>query len=772
MICGNFIDPDATMNLFATGASAESLRVALCLASRACWSAGCTDITGAFLLAVWPADKPTYGVLAPRILVKAGLAREDEVFLVCRPLYGLREAPALWAQFRSEKLAALKIPFRDGSLVLRSVITDSELWRIMFMDAEGDLTLCGILVTYVDDLLYLCLKCVMEVLHQAIKEMWPCSSLELAAQEEGVRYLGMELYEQDNCFFLGQAGYVESLVKGHGLPLDTGAQLPCPREWLSDEDGTAEVENFSETELRQGQRIVGECLWLAFRTRPDLVFITNYMASLVSKRPCFVYRIGIKVLSYLNSTSMLQLKVDGRSSNAADNTPPSFQGPLRVELKGFSDASFAPFGTRSFGCCLAVVGQTPVAWKASRQPYITLSVCEAELVEGSNCALLLEVMETLLRELQVYDGTPTLCIDNSAAGGILSGSPGSWRTRHLRVRFSYAIERVSRGLLKVQHTPGDRQLADLPTTLHSRARLLDLLHLWNMHGLPELSQRKVMGLVTMTVVLCAMMAVQSLAVEARKTTDKEPLEVAGAWELSFVLMLSCLAAVTCWEVLKMVRSWCVRRLFQSERSRNLQRLRDLARMAAEAEIDRRWSGAFESTSSGVHEHVQQAVGRVLGEVCVQSRAVQTDVSMTARDVSPPRTSHEAAPQPSPGAQSAHSIQSEASSVQDELLRQSDRGRLCKDVVMLMTVENIKHGLRSESLSLSGLKPELAGRLAVRLIPQAGFEVVGRPLPTDNQIRYVLWLWQHRKLQMRCNLVWSDLATRESVSRWIQYWKEA
>ena len=36
VICGNFIDPDSGMNLFATGASAESRRVALCLASKAC----------------------------------------------------------------------------------------------------------------------------------------------------------------------------------------------------------------------------------------------------------------------------------------------------------------------------------------------------------------------------------------------------------------------------------------------------------------------------------------------------------------------------------------------------------------------------------------------------------------------------------------------------------------------------------------------------------------------------------------------------------------
>ena len=215
-----------------------------------------------------------------------------------------------------------------------------------------------------------------------------------------------------------------------------------------------------------------------------------------------------------------------------------------------------------------------------------------------------------------------------------------------------------------------------------------------------------------------------------------------------------------------MRSWCARRLFQSERSCNLQRLRDLARLAAEAEIDRRWSGASEIASQLVHERVQQVVDRALGKAQVQSRGVQTDISTTARDLSPPRASREVPPQPSP-ASSVQSVPSEVSSVQDEVLRQSDRGRLCRDMVMLMTVDNVKQGLRSEGLSLSGLKPELASHLAVRLVPQAGFEVFGRVLPTDSQMRYVLWLWQHRRLQMRCNLVWQDLATRETISRWIR-----
>ena len=97
-------------------------------------------------------------------------------------------------------------------------------------------------------------------------------------------------------------------------------------------------------------------------------------------------------------------------------------------------------------------------------PRVTMRVCEAELEEGSNSVVLLESAEVLLRELlrelRAYDGAPSLHIDNSAAGGLLSSAPGSWRTRHLKIRFASAMERIARGCLQVVHTPGHRQLAD------------------------------------------------------------------------------------------------------------------------------------------------------------------------------------------------------------------------------------------------------------------------------------------------------------------------
>ena len=57
-------------------------------------------------------------------------------------------------------------------------------------------------------------------------------------------------------------------------------------------------ENFSEEELKSAQPIVGEQLWLAMRTRPDILYVLNFMSSRVSRQPWEVLRVGRRVLVY------------------------------------------------------------------------------------------------------------------------------------------------------------------------------------------------------------------------------------------------------------------------------------------------------------------------------------------------------------------------------------------------------------------------------------------------------------------------------------------
>ncbi|CAE7519242.1 unnamed protein product [Symbiodinium sp. CCMP2592] len=105
VLCGNFAQPEGDPSeLYAGGASAYTVRLALTFGARRFWSGGTSDETGAFLLVEWPENLARYAIFPPKILVEAGLASALDGWEVIRPLYGLRESPSIWAKWRTSKL--------------------------------------------------------------------------------------------------------------------------------------------------------------------------------------------------------------------------------------------------------------------------------------------------------------------------------------------------------------------------------------------------------------------------------------------------------------------------------------------------------------------------------------------------------------------------------------------------------------------------------------------------------------------------------------------
>ncbi|CAE7876411.1 TY5A [Symbiodinium sp. KB8] len=315
VLCGNFAErPEgqSQAELYAAGASADSMRVALVLASACYWAGAGSDIQGAFLLAPWPKPMRRYAIVPPKTLILAERATETEAWEVDRALYGLRESPAVWSDFRRQRLKKAKAPWKDGFLTLRASIVDPEVWMILYTTEDGPDVLTGVLVTYVDDLLYLAENQVIIAMHSWLCEDWPSSPLEWTV--DGTRYLGVEIEQADDGHFLiSQRGYLESLVRGYDLEPGEHARLPCPREWLVDDEGADEVtaqEDYTPEELKRAQKITGELLWVT-RSRPDVLFVVTMMASALARRPCHVYRVGLKVMAYLAASVNVQLQLGG-----------------------------------------------------------------------------------------------------------------------------------------------------------------------------------------------------------------------------------------------------------------------------------------------------------------------------------------------------------------------------------------------------------------------------------------------------------------------------
>ena len=83
--------------------------------------------------------------------------------------------------------------------------------------------------------------------------------------------------------------------------------------------------------VAEAQRLTGEVMWLAHKTRPDVAFTSSLMASITLRAPSRCIAIGHKVLRYLPATKNLRMAIQ---SDGGD-------------LILYPDAAFAPNSGRS-----------------------------------------------------------------------------------------------------------------------------------------------------------------------------------------------------------------------------------------------------------------------------------------------------------------------------------------------------------------------------------------------------------------------------------------
>ena len=220
--------------------------------------------------------------------------------------------------------------------------------------------------------------------------------------------------------------------------------------------------------------------------------------------------------------------------------------------------------------------------------YSVLSAAEAELVELLNARQQAAGLQAWLEEVAPDEhGTPTvLCVDNMAAGGLATTSPGSWSRLRLE---------TSEGRIQVLHTPGERQVADIGTKPVPGPRLQVLRRLWGMCTAEEFEneEREVIAaslrgpdyydLVRMFVWLMLVSKVPKS--EAAESYNKKPLEYDGSFEFYGLLVIAGIALLGVWELLK----WVTQKILGEDpgavaRAKRLLRIRNQASKALQEEL--------------------------------------------------------------------------------------------------------------------------------------------------------------------------------------------
>eukprot|EP00439_Symbiodinium_sp_Y106_P067055 s2529_g11.t1 len=423
-------------------------------------------------------------------------------------------------------------------------------------------------------------------------EEWPASDLESVNEENAVRYLGVEILKcpGSDGFTISQQAYIQELLSSDIHP----THLPAPREWVETAESQDDVEELEEQDLRKAQKYVGEALWLATRTRPDVMSLVNHMNSLVSRKPLYVQRLAMRLLAYLSGTSDLKLQLGGRQSSDK-------------EVIVYTDASYAPFGRRSFGAAVVTANNSTVAWKASRQSFITLSVLEAELYAATQGCLLLEAIHALIEEILPGTYGKTLAIDNTSAEAMLAGGPGSQRTRHLKIRANYVREAVEEGRMRIKHVAGQDQLADLATKMEPRLRLHQLLRLWGFMG-SCLVETLVMKL--RAVMILPMFSSLVFPSRAQPLDFKEPVKAAGWDELAlFLLLVGLITNDSLQGTFQTGSGVCIQDPQGTKKEEKMQEVGEIAAKAARQAIKEQIG--FRSTNTYVEEETYRSEGSSL-----------------------------------------------------------------------------------------------------------------------------------------------------------------
>eukprot|EP00438_Fugacium_kawagutii_P033584 Skav205234 [mRNA] locus=scaffold1794:149103:155795:- [translate_table: standard] len=473
--CGNYIptgDNKDKGDLFAAGSDAIAVRLAIREASRLNWSGTVLDIKTAFLNApiVFDEEKEAKVLIKPPgLLVGLGLAEGDELWEAIMALYGFRESPRRWSDFRDMMMRRMEAMTPDGGKWnLEALTSEPNLWKIK---STKDGRVGGMIVVYIDDLLIIGEEEVKEAMISEVKKLWETSVPEEIDEKAGVRFLGMELWKlKSGDWMATQQGYIREMLRKNLQEEEEEwrkKKVPMVKAWME----RPEEEVKSPGDVKEAQRVVGEVMWIMTRTRPDLLHTTSTLASQILKKPKAVKEAAEQLWAYLASTWHEGLIF---KKEVEDH-----------ELRSYTDASF---GEDCFGCTIVMLDGAPIAWKAGKQHAVALSTAEAELTEILESLTLGDSIRVVAEEMREEEETMLRCVamtDNQAATTILSDPHGSWRTRYLRMKAKNARWRIQKGDWQVMHVPGAGMPADMGTKPVSAQRLEELKKLAGMRSIRD-----------------------------------------------------------------------------------------------------------------------------------------------------------------------------------------------------------------------------------------------------------------------------------------------
>jgi len=435
---GDMQDKTLYDNLSSPTVAQETVMIVLAIAAIQRRRVATVDITGAYLECDLPEDDEVIMMLDP--VVASILAELDPTIEAMRDekgvlyvklkkaLYGCVQSAKLWYDKLCEALLSDGYTKNSYDSCLFNKMVDGKQITVAF---------------HVDDLL------VTSKSDRAIDELMGMLKKNFAAitinRGSNHSYLSMNIVVDEKGIHLDMRAYIEKCLDGKDI--NTRSTSPAGDDlFIIDEAKTL----LDEVELKDFHSDVAKLLYLAKRTRGQILTAVSFLAGRVSCATSDDQRKLNRVLSYLSRTKNEVMHM----ARGGEVTP-----------EVYIDASFGIHedGTSRTGVTIMLGGVAVGNW-SSRQKLVTKSSTESEVVglsDGLTSALW--VREMLVD--QGHDiGAMSVYQDNKGVLAIMQrGRSPKHRTRHLNIRHFFARDRMLSGEISLKYMPTGEMVAYLLT---------------------------------------------------------------------------------------------------------------------------------------------------------------------------------------------------------------------------------------------------------------------------------------------------------------------
>ncbi len=251
------------------------------------------------------------------------------------------------------------------------------------------------------------------------------------------------------------------MLERHKMENAKSHSTPAGEEPLGPEHCPAMDSERKEMRRYPYRNIVGELLYLAHMSRPDIAHITGLLSRFLENPGKKHWEAAKRVLRYLKGTINLGLVFEGNYHSTEKDANEYLQ------IEAYSDADWGRdlHGRKSvFGFIIQLNG-CPITWVSRKQTFVAQSTCESEYEYVGISEAVREIRWTyqLLQELQFKISIPILYGDNDSAITIASDHRMDNRIKSIDIKYHYIKDEVGSKHVKLQYIPSEANLADIFT---------------------------------------------------------------------------------------------------------------------------------------------------------------------------------------------------------------------------------------------------------------------------------------------------------------------